>query len=372
MADPTDARSRRLLLHVFSSFGMGGAQVRFAAIVNRLGRRYRHRVLAMDGVYDCGELLDDDIDVEIAEVGVGSGSVLTHAWAFRRALKAVRPAVLVTYNWGAIEWALANIVTVCPHLHIEDGFGPDEAVRQFRRRVLFRRLVLSRCSKVVLPSQTLHEIAATVWRIDRRRLAYIPNGIDLERFAVAPDPAFVASLGLAPGEPVVGTVAALRREKNLGRLLRAFVRVNAAQPARLVIVGDGPERAALEAEAARYGIARRVVFTGRIPDPERLYGAFDVFALSSDTEQMPLSVLEAMAAGLPVAAVDVGDVRAMVSAENRPLIVPRDERQLGEAIIKLIRYPGRRISIGHANRMRASRDFGQARMVSAYDRLFSM
>lgn len=372
MAVPTDAAPARLLLHVFSTFKVGGAQVRFAAIANQLGSKYRHRVLAMDGAYDSAELLDDDVDIEVANLSFVKGRTVRNALKFRRALQEWQPSVLVTYNWGAIEWALANFVNVCPHLHIEDGFGPDEIVRQHRRRVLFRRLVLSRSTKVVLPSQTLHKIAATVWRIDRDRLAYIPNGIEAARYSVPPDPALLASLGLAHGEPLIGTVAALRKEKNLARLIRAFAHVAAVQPGRLVIVGEGPDRPALEAEVRRHGLSKRVVFTGRIAEPERIYGAFDVFALSSDTEQMPLSVLEAMAAGLAVAAVDVGDVRAMVAAENRPMIVRKDERLLGDAMLQLLRYPGRRTGIGRANRERVGRDYGQARMVRAYDRLFSI
>ena len=200
---------------------------------------------------------------------------------------------------------------IARHVHIEDGFGPEERDRQTPRRVLIRRLVLAR-STVVLPSRNLQRIATTIWRLPPARVRYIPNGIDLERFAAARTRRRAANT-----PPVIGTVAALRAEKNLARLLRAFAAVD--QPARLVIVGDGPERPALEAWRASLGLAERVEFAGHIDDPAPIYAGFDVFALSSDTEQMPLSVIEAMAAGLPVATTDVGDVRAMLAARTRRL-----------------------------------------------------
>ena len=105
--------------------------------------------------------------------------------------------------------------------------------------------------------------------------------------------------------------------------------------ARLVIIGDGPERQTLERLAAELGIADRVRFAGHVAAPAAEYARFDVFALPSDTEQMPLSVLEAMAAGLPVVSTDVGDVRAMVAEENAPLLVPKDDAALA-ALDRLI------------------------------------
>jgi len=89
--------------------------------------------------------------------------------------------------------------------------------------------------------------------------------------------------------------------------------------ARLLIVGEGPERELILACARDRGVAERVILTGAIDQPERLLGRMDVFALSSDTEQMPYSVLEAMAAGLPLVTTDVGDVKRMLAEDNAPL-----------------------------------------------------
>ncbi|MEJ0015012.1 MAG: glycosyltransferase [Acetobacteraceae bacterium] len=349
-----------LLLHVFSTFAVGGPQMRFVALAGALGLRYRHVVIAMDGVYACADRLPPGLDLSCEPIDVAKGGTLGNVRRFRDRLRAIAPDLLVTYNWGAIEWAMANIPRRVRHLHVEDGFGPEERARQLPRRVWTRRLVLAR-STIVVPSRTLLRIATETWRLSPRRVHYIPNGIDLARFAGAHE---------AAAEPVVGTVAALRAEKNLGRLLRAFRLLPETLPARLVIAGDGPERTGLERLAGDLGLASRVEFTGYVADPAPLYRRFDLVALSSDTEQMPLSVIEAMAAGLPVAATDVGDIAAMVAKENLAFVTPPDDAALAEALAALLRDPDLRARVGAANRAKAAAEFALDTMVGAWRRMF--
>jgi glycosyltransferase involved in cell wall biosynthesis len=356
--------SRPLLLHAFSSFAVGGAQVRFAAIANRYPCAWRHAIVAMDGNLECRERLSSEIDVTFPEITLRKGDTLGNVLRLRHVLRELRPHALVTGNWGAIEWAMANVLPLVRHIHTEDGFGAEERDHQLPRRVWTRRIFLRR-STVVLPSRTLWRIATEIWRLDPSRVRYIANGIDLARFAGAAAAEF-------PGEgPVIGCVAALRAEKNLGRLVRAFHLAAEGTPARLVIVGDGPERAALEALAASLGLSERVLFTGHVPEPAPYYRRFDIFALTSDTEQMPMTVLEAMAAALPVAATDVGDIKEMLAAENRDFIVPRDDRALADAFLTLLRQPELRRGVGAANRARAERDYDQEVMFGAYAALFN-
>ena len=350
-----------LLLHVFPTFATGGAQVRFCAVANRFGRRWRHAIIAMDGELSCRERLDPGLNVTFSSLLLPKGDTLGNIRRCRAALRRLAPGLLVTTNWGAIEWAMANLLPVVRHVHVEEGLGPAEIDRQFARRVWTRRLVL-RHSTVVLPSQGLERMARDIWRLPQRRLRLIPNGVDLTRFgapALRPD-----------GVPVIGTVAALRVEKNIGRLLHAFRLVRQAMPARLVIVGDGAERPRLEALAGELGIAADVRFAGHKPYPEREYAGFDVFALSSDSEQMPLSVLEAMAARLPVAATDVGDVRLMLAPQNRGLVVARDAAALAGALLWLLRAPDRRREIGAANRAWAAQQHDQETMFAAWASVF--
>jgi glycosyltransferase involved in cell wall biosynthesis len=114
-------------------------------------------------------------------------------------------------------------------------------------------------------------------------------------------------------------------------------------------------------------LADRVIFTGNCPAPEKLLPCFDVFALSSDTEQMPLSVLEAMAAGRPIASTDVGDVAAMVADENRPYVAERSTERLARSIEALIKDPSRATAIGAANARRTREQFAQQRMFERFE-----
>lgn len=353
------------LLHVFPGFGIGGAQVRFVSIANRFGRLYRHIVIAMDGGYAARDRLADGLDIGFPSVPVRRGTTLGNLRPFHQALRGLRPDVLVTHNWGSMDWAIANLAVGVRHVHIEDGFGPDEKDHQIRRRVLARRLLLRR-SIVILPSRTLERIAKDVWRLPSGRPRYIPNGIDLARFAGTRDRAVAATP--PGGAPTIGTVTGLRPEKRLDRLLRAFAAI--AAPARLVIAGDGPERAALERLAGQLGIAARVSFIGHVDDPAPLYAGFDVFALSSDTEQMPLSVIEAMAAAKAVAATDVGDVRFMLASDNSAFVGPRDDAALTRSLSALLADPELRARLGAANRAKAARDYDQEAMFAAYGAVF--
>lgn len=357
------------LLHVFPTFEVGGPQIRFVQIANRFGRVYRHIVVVLDGVTDVMQRLASDVDAQLLPLPARSGHLWSNVKTFRNVLTRVRPDLLVTYNWGSIEWAIANFDGRFRHLHFEDGFGPEEAEKQVARRVLTRRLVLRR-STVVVPSQTLYAIARNVWRLPPSRLFYVPNGIDCNRFNADPDPPPPIAAAIDCDLPVIGTVAGLRPEKNLFRLIDAFADLVRARPAVLAIVGDGPERSVLAAHAGRLGLDKSVIFTGMHPNPEQLLPSFAVFALSSDTEQMPLSVLEAMAAGLPVAATDVGDIRRMVAAENQPFIVERDAASLSRSIQSLLTDPARAAAIGAANRCRARQVFDQEIMLDNYRKLF--
>jgi glycosyltransferase involved in cell wall biosynthesis len=361
-APPGDAP---LLLHVFPSFAVGGAQVRFCALANRFGRRWRHVIVSLDGQTGCAERLRREVLFTLLpQPFARSLDPLRTALAARGVIRRLRPDVLVTSNWGSIEWAIANLLPPrLRHLHTEDGFGPDEAAGQKQRRVLTRRYVLRR-AKVALPSTVLFRAARDIWRLPPSRLHYIPNGLDLGRFT--PDGPS-ADLPI-PGEgPVIGTVAALRAEKNIARLLHAAALLRDEGFAfRLLVIGDGPERTMLERLCAELHLGGRALFAGHVPDPAAAYRAMDIFALSSDTEQMPFSVMEAMASGVCVAATDVGDVRVMLPSEALPHVASRDPAALAAAMRPLLADAGLRARLAMAGRVKAAGDYDQETMFEAY------
>lgn len=361
------------ILHVFTTFAVGGAQVRSTTLINHLGERYQHTIAAMDGRFDCRELLSSSAHVDFVKVPLHDGPLWRRIGVLRRWLRDCGPDLLMSYNWGTIEVALARRgLQGIRSIHHEDGFGADEAVRQKRRRVLMRRFALRGADAVFVASRALGRIAQRDWRVPADQIAYIPNGIDCEAFLAPPVPDALPGFAPQPGVPVVGSLAVLRPEKNLPRLIRAFAKAPACETTRLVIVGDGPMREQLRAVAEEHRVSERVHLPGYVPDPARYLGLFDVFALSSDTEQTPISVIEAMATGLPVVSTDVGDVRDMVSPENAPLIVPtEDEEAFAAALDRLVSHAELRRRLGRDNRHRAQSGFSLAAMVEAHATLIA-
>lgn len=358
-------------LHIFPSFGIGGVPLRMVRIINHFGERFRHTVIGLDNNFDAAAGIAAGLDVKLLPVRPPQRGIFRNLAANAVALRRLRPDLLLTYNWGAIEWAMANrLLAVSRHIHFEAGFGQREADSQIPRRILFRRWALAHCALVVVPSRHLEDLACRIWRLPAARVAYIPNGVDTARFS-APVRDGVPDFYRRPGELVVGTVAPLRPEKNVGRLLRVFAMIAGSAPLRLVIAGHGIERGSLEGLAAELGIADRVLFTGQVA-PESILGTFDIFALSSDTEEMPNALLEAMAASRVVAAVDVGDVKRIVCEENRKFIVARDDAPaFAAAISRLLSDPEKRISVGAMNRRRVVTEYSQELMFSAYSKLFA-
>lgn len=371
IARPSASGAGETLLHVFPSFGIGGIPLRMVRVINHFGRRFSHAVIALDNNFDAAEQLTSDIAVTLLPPPCQARGIWRSVLAGGSVLRRLRPDLLITYNWGAIEWAIANrLLAATPHLHLEAGFGKEEADAQIWRRVLCRRWALARCSRVVVPSRRLEDLALNVWKIPAARVTYLPNGVDVERFA-APRRDVIPGFIRRPGELVIGTVAPLRPEKNVGRLLRVFAMLGAPPPTRLIVAGDGVERAALERLAGELGITDRVIFTGHVT-PESVLGTFDIFALASDTEQMPNALLEAMAASRAVAAVDVGDVRSIVCQKNKRFVVPRDDAPaFAAAIAQLLRDDATRQSLGRRNRARVLAEFSQERMFAAYAELIA-
>ena len=140
---------------------------------------------------------------------------------------------------------------------------------------------------------------------------------------------------------------------------------------RLLIVGDGPERAKQEQAAAATSNPASIIFPGPTETPEQFLAQMDIFALSSDTEQMPLGVLEAMASGLPVVSTRVGDVAAMLAAENGPYVTGLGDAQgLTRSLVALADDASLRERIGQANRAKVVADYDYRVMAQHYAELF--
>ena len=362
-----------LLMHVFPSFAVGGVPNRIAAIINRLGERYHHKILALDGQYGAAETLGSDANVDLMDFESHPQSFFGAVRDIRHRINHETPDALLTYNWGAIEWAFANtLFNFGPHVHFESGFGKEEGSGLLWRRNRFRQLALFRAQRVVVPSQTLARIALDAWRIPRRKLQVVPNGVDSEEFQGEPGVVTNGEFRTSRQEIIVGTVAPLRPEKSLERLVRCFAALDGRRQARLVIVGDGMERKRLEHAAIEHGVSDRTVFAGYRGDVAHVLRGIDVFVMTSDTEQMPNSLLQAMAAGRPLVATDVGDIKRILAPENRPYVVAKtDEEGFVNGLDDLVSDGEKRLVLGQKNQAHSGTCYGIDKMVAAYDTLFA-
>ncbi|WP_429277638.1 glycosyltransferase [Novosphingobium gossypii] len=359
------------LLHLHSSFAAGGKELRAARLMNVFGTGVEHAVVsAQPGAFGARVALDQGLSVDFPDDFPSLQGRPTPARLLRIA-RAMRPHDLVlTYNWGAMDAVLAHrlfgaALRLPPLVHHEDGFNEDEANGLKPARNWFRRLALARASALVVPSQRLEGIALSQWAQPRSRVRLIGNGIRTEAYLAPPPADAIPGLHKPAGAKWLGTLAGLRAVKNLPRLVRAFTAM--PQDWHLVILGEGPERPAIEAQARDSRVADRVHLPGFVPDPSRAVGLFDLFALSSDSEQFPISLVEAMAAGLAAASPAVGDVAKMVSVENRSYVTPPgDDAALARALAELAGDEALRARIGRANRAAAQAQYDEKAMVRAY------
>ncbi len=361
------------ILHLHSSFSLGGKEARATRLMNLMEDRARHEVLsAVPDALGARDAIAPDIAVNFPG---DAGAVPLHGKPglarYQRIARYMQSFDLVlSYNWGSMDGVMAHrlfspFMPLPPLIHHEDGFNEDESVRRNWKRNGFRRLALPTAQALVVPSQLLVDIADAEWGA-AKRTRLIRNGIDVAAYAKGPDMP-IPGLAKSAGEVVIGTIAGLRAVKDLPRLVRAV----AALPdhVRLVIVGEGPERGAISEAAAQHGLTDRLVMPGFMTAPHRWIGHFDVLALSSRSEQAPIAVIEAMAAGLPVVSPLVGDVAAMVAPDNRPFIAS-DDAALLAALAALVGDAALRARLGAANAARAAAMFDEALMVREYDALY--
>ena len=359
------------ILHCHSTFSLGGKEARAVRLMNAFGDAARHTVLsAVPDALDARDAIDPGIVVDFPSRAPSLEGKPALARYRTLAGYMQRFDLILTYNWGAMDAVMTRRMfprDLPPLIHHEDGFNRDESETLKTKRNLFRRLGLCAAYALVVPSQRLEASAFDIWKQPKARVHRIANGIDVKSYRSKPTVS-IAGLRKKPGEVVIGTLAGLRGVKNLPKLVRAAASV---PNSRLVIVGEGSERDAIRTEAARIGYADRLIMPGFIAGPHRYIGHFDIFALSSDSEQFPISLVEAMAAGLPVVSTDVGDVVNIVSKENAPFVINvKDEVAFRSALVRMAGDANLRVALGVTNQAKAKAQYDEAAMIAAYKVLY--
>jgi glycosyltransferase involved in cell wall biosynthesis len=358
------------IAHVLSSFGIGG-QERMAAELARTQRAAGHSVVAISLSSDRDEPNRQSFrsaGVRTVSARKGRGVDLSLPLRLAIRLKLERIDVVHTHNphalvYGAPAGKLARAAVV----HTKHGINPDRP-----RRLWLRRAAGQLVDAYVVVSPALLDVVRANGDCDLARLSVVPNGIDVSTFTPSAEARSVARLQLRIPESVwvVGTVGRLAPEKDQALLLRAMLPLLGPQR-QLVIVGDGPEREALAALIRSSGRVQYVHMIGTRHDVSRLLPAFDVFALPSRTEGLPLVLLEAMSTELVVVASAVGGIPDLVEhGVTGYLMDAGDCASLTAQLALLWDDPRRAEQVGRAARQRVLDRHSLARMAAGYEALY--
>jgi L-malate glycosyltransferase len=355
-------------MHIFPSFAPGGAELRVAKIIN--GTDFRNTILALTGDYSAAPHIRPGNTVDYLEPPPGRGGLLF----FRRLGKLIRetrPDVVLTYNWGTIDAVAAAVLRrLCPVVHNECGLGADEAAHLKARRVLARRVLLNHVFATVVTSRAMQSICLEKYRLQASQVRFVRTGVDAEHFHPGISRTWRSELAIDDSEFVIGFAGALRPEKDVGLLIRAFASARIPR-SRLLIIGDGPCRGALENLARELTIGESVIFAGYQTDVAARLPALDLFCLSSATEQTSNALLEAMACGLPAVATDVGDSRELLGMSAASAVIPPgDVDAYASALRALAAAPELRARWGAENCDRCRNAYSLDRMIREYEALY--
>lgn len=361
-------------------FSVGGLENVIVQLINRLpADGFEHVVLSLTTISDFKNRITRP-DVRFVELNKPPGHAVPLYPRIYRLLRELRPDVVHTCNLAALEiMPLAWAARVPVRVHAEHGWDAHDPQGHNPRYQRLRKIYKPFVSHYVAVSRELDDYLARAIGIPAHRRSLIANGVDTDAFSPAMPPApAVPGCPFEPGQQwLLGTVGRLQTVKNQPLLARAFVRLlrehpQAAQHLRLVVVGEGPLRAQVEATLAAGGATHLAWLAGSRDDVADVLRMLDCFVLPSQAEGTSCTLQEAMASGLPVVATAVGGTPDLVEEGVTGCLVPSDdEAAMSEAIWSLYVDRAKTRLFAHTARQRALKNFALDAMVDAYVPLFS-
>lgn len=357
-----------LVAHVIYRLDYGGLENGVVNLVNRIpADRYRQAIVCLAGIGQefRRRICRDDVGVMSLDKRPGKDpAAYGRMW---RVLRRLRPTIVHTRNLGTVDMQWVAVAAGVPRrVHGEHGWEASDPRGLDARSLRIRRACRPAIHRYVPMSRDLGRWLEAAVHVQPGRIRQAYNGVDTERF----HPATTAQ---PPGGVVrIGTVGRLDPVKNHAALLGAVRTILERRPdlqaaLRLTVVGDGPERRALESLAGELGLLRHVEFTGTRDDTASILRTFDVFVLPSVNEGISNTILEAMASGLPVLAARVGgNPELVVHGETGLLYEPDAADGLVAGLQRYLDEPGLRRAHGTAGRRRAQENFSLDAMVQRY------
>jgi sugar transferase (PEP-CTERM/EpsH1 system associated) len=364
-------------MHVVYGIGRGGVHTGMENLLGGLDRnRYEHVICVLRPPIDHPLCQGLSGLAELMCLRTTESQSRFQVRALCRAIRQVKPDIVHTRNWGCIESVIAARLAGCAVVHCEHGIDVDLVDREPRRRAWFRRFAFGIADRVVAVSHQLQRLHAARTGFPADRITVIHNGVNNRRFF--PDPRIRArvrqELGFAEDDFCIISVGNLRPVKDHMTELLAVAELAKVVPNwRFVIIGGGPERPKLEAFINAHPEWKdRVALPGLSLRVAEMLNAFDVFTLSSVTEGICNSLLEAMATGLPVIATDTGGNPEVVVNGHSGLLFPvGDHRQLAEKLLLLATQPDLRLKMGQQAIRRVQEEFSIASMARGYESVYN-
>lgn len=371
-------KKRIRILHVLDSLAVGGMERVVIDVANLLDpERFEQVICCLSRRGEAARHLRPHI--RCLDLGKGSRADYLMPQKIMGVLRRERPDIVHSQSWSGVDAAIATLLMRGPRMvHSEHGRNLPHIHGEPWKRRIARRALYHHADEVFAVSGELRDYYCRETGFPPERMQVIPNGIDLRRLVApgAPDGGDVRrELRLGAEDFVLGAVARLDATKDTMTLVRAFARLHLdrRRPAnlKLLVVGEGERRADLERFAADHGLTDAVRFTGMRHDVPRLLAAMDLFALSSLTEGLPITVLEAMGAGLPILATRVGALPELVAeGETGFLVEPKRAEDFAEKIAMLYDHPALARQLGAAGRRKVENEYGIDRMLDRYADLY--
>jgi glycosyltransferase involved in cell wall biosynthesis len=350
---------RLRILHTEASLGWGGQEIRVLSEARGVARLGHEVTLAAPAE---ARIFQEAPHYDVRAVALPIGSKRPGGAFALRGLLTRGPFDVVNTHSSTDAWlaaiACATLAGAPPLVRTRHISAPLPA------NAATRWLYAKATDRIVTTGEKLRAQVMRETGVDAARVVSIPTGIDLARFRPGDRAAARATAGLAADALLVGIVATLRSWKGHRYLLEAVAAME-RKDIVVVIVGDGPQRGALEALAAQLGIASRTRFAGNQADVAPWMQSMDVFCLPSyANEGVPQALMQAMACGLPVVTTPVGSIEEIVSdGDTGVLVAPEDAQRLRAALERLLGDPGLRTALGTRAAAVARERFGEERMV---------
>jgi sugar transferase (PEP-CTERM/EpsH1 system associated) len=361
------------VLPVIDTLGVGGTELGLANVIAHTRNRIAHAVCCVRAGGATAERLAAE-GIPITMLHKRPGNDWSLPVRFARLCRQAAPDIVHTRNWGSVDAIIgARLAGVPVVIHGEHGRDAADPNGTNRRRNWARRALSMFSDRMVAVSDQLRHWLIDEVGIRESKVEVLKNGVDVDKFQRRGDRAALRrSHGYSPEDIVVGTVGRLDPVKNQKALLEVAAALSAAHPyLRVVIVGEGPERAALSSEIARRNLRATAILLGQRDDVSAMLSMFDVFVLPSLGEGMCNTILEAMAVGLPVVATGVGGNPELVADGTTGQLVPvRDAGALAQAIARYVSDEPLRRRHGAAGRQRVVEEFTLQGMADRYARLY--